>query len=93
MRQGNGVSVAVAARGHEADGFAGLDLDLAVADGADADLGSLEILKDADGTADLPLQRADVAVDLGVVVLGAVAEVQAEDVDARLDQLFQHFRR
>src|SRR5205823_4286999 len=61
--------------------------------GTDADLGTLQILQDADRTAGLALQGADRRVDPGVIVLGAVAEVEAEGIDSRQEQAVQHLRR
>ncbi len=43
------VLIAVGPRLYETDRFARLNDDLAVPDRSDADLGSLEVLKDADG--------------------------------------------
>jgi hypothetical protein len=61
--------------------------DLVVDEAADADLGALQVLQDADVDAELVGDLAD-ALDVGAVdVGGAVGEVEAEDVDARLDEL------
>ncbi|EGY02208.1 hypothetical protein AZA_75669 [Nitrospirillum viridazoti Y2] len=93
VRQGDGVAVAVLSLQHEADGVALGHRDLAVLDGADADLGALQVLQDADGPAHFLFQRPDVGVDLGMVLMGAMAEVQAEGVDARQEQRLQHLGR
>ena len=53
---------------------------------ADADLGTLEIQKDADGTTDLALQRPNGGVDAGVILMGAVAEIQPKGVDSGVER-------
>src|SRR3546814_8941547 len=50
-------------------------------------------LEDADRPVDLPLQGADCPVHAGVILVRAVAEVQAEGVRARQEQAFQRVRR
>jgi hypothetical protein len=73
---GHGVEV-------EAEGLAGLELDAAGLEAADAELGALDVGEDADGAVILVLElAADHAEALGVVLVGAVAEVEAEDVGA-----------
>ena len=79
---GNGRLVAVGARENEADPLSGPDRDLSVPYRADADLRALEVLQDADGPADVILQRTDRSMNFGVVILRAVAEIHTEGVDA-----------
>ena len=73
--------------------FAGGDADLAVPDRADADLRALQILENADRAGRFGLQRADRGVNLGVILMRAVAEIEPERVDAREEQLLQHLGR
>src|SRR3546814_1392923 len=91
--QRDGGASAFVPRSHEAEGLARLDHDLAVADGPDPDLRALQVLEDADRPVDLPLQGADCPVHAGVILVRAVAEVQAEGVRARQEQAFQRVRR
>jgi hypothetical protein len=45
-------------------------------------LRALEVLQDADGPADVILQRTDRGMNFGVIILRAVAEIHTEGVDA-----------
>ena len=55
-------------------------------EGADAQLRALQVEQDADRPADLLLDRADHLGRARVVLVRAVAEIEAEDVDAGLEQ-------
>jgi hypothetical protein len=78
--------VAFAALKHEAHVLPRCKVKPAVLDRADPDLWALQVLQDANWAADLLLQRADGRVDLRMILLQAVAEVQAEGVDSREEQ-------
>jgi len=52
----------------------------------------LQILQDADWSADLGFERADRGVDLRMILVCAVAEIHAERVDNREEQGLQHGR-
>ena len=56
------------------------------AEGAQAQLGTLQVHEDADRAAQLGLDRADHGVHLAVLLVAAVAEVEPEHVGAGLDQ-------
>ena len=73
--------------------LAGRDLDLAVLDQADPDLGALQVLQNGDRAAGLALERTDRGVDLAVVVMRSMAEVQPEHVGSGQEQLAQPLRR
>ena len=74
-------------RGHD-DLVAGVDGDLGVVlEQAGADLGALGVQQDADGHAELAGDAADALDALVVLLVGAVREVEAGDVHARLDHL------
>ena len=77
----------------EPEALPGLQRDAAGLEAADAQLGPLHVGEDADRAADLLLQRADGGDEGGVVLVGAVAEVQAEDVGAAPEQAAQHLGR
>src|SRR6185437_9721925 len=86
------LAVAELHRGVEHERVAGLERDAPFAELADADLRSLQVRHDADGTPDL---AAGVAHELGalhVVLRGAVREVEAHDVHARGEHLLEHRR-
>ena len=73
--------------GHD-DLVAGLDGDLlAVDEQAGTDLGALGVEQDADGHAELLGNAADTLDATVMLVIGAVREVEAGDVHARLDHL------
>ena len=92
MRQRDRIPAALLAPEHEAHGLAGGDLDLAVLDQADPDLGALQVLQDGDRAAGLALERADGGVDPAVVVVRPVAEVQPEHVGPGQEQLAEPLR-
>ncbi|MNE06255.1 hypothetical protein D3C80_988390 [compost metagenome] len=71
----------------QAEGLAALEVDLAVGEAAHAQFRPLQVHEDADGVVQLALHLAHPLVALGVVGVFAVAEVQAEQVDAGLHQL------
>src|SRR5690606_14418304 len=54
---------------------------------SDADLRALQVLQDRDRPLELLLDRADDLAALAVILVAAVAEVQAEDVGAGQEQL------
>ena len=74
------------------EALAGLELDAAAAEAADAELRALDVGEDADRAAGLLLECADEGDAGAVVVVGAVAEVDAEDVGAGVEQAAQHVR-
>ncbi len=65
---------------------------LTPAQAADPKLGALQVEQDADRMAHLALELADMKKAGLVVLMFAVAQVQAEDVGARLVQLLDHLR-
>jgi hypothetical protein len=83
MGQRNAGIIAIGSRHHEADHFAGLNRNVAIPDRADADLGTLKILENADRTFCLSLQRADGTVDSGVILMRPMTEVEPEGINAR----------
>src|SRR5579859_1438720 len=93
MGQRNALLAAFGAFQHEAHLLALLDGKFAVLQRSDADLRPLQILQDADRAADILLQRAQGGMDLGMIVMGAMAEIQPEDVGAGQEELLQPFRR
>ena len=58
----------------------------AALEGADPELGALHVGHDADGAEGVALQLAEYAVPPCMVLGPAMAEIEAEDVDARLEQ-------
>ena len=76
----------------EAEGLAGLEDDAAGLEAADAEFGALDVGEDADGAADMFLERADHGDAGQVVLVGAVAEVEAEDVGAGVGRGGRGFR-
>jgi hypothetical protein len=77
----------------EAERVAGLDGDVICREGADAQLGALQVDHDGDGAGVLLLDGADVFVTrLEVVVIG-VAHVDAEHINTGEKQLLDHLRR
>src|SRR4030095_16493504 len=77
----------------ETIGAAGLQLDQAAGKGADSQLRSLQIHQDADRTPALLLDLADEVVALLVILVRAVAEIEAEHVGAGLEQRGNLFAR
>ncbi|MNQ86626.1 hypothetical protein D3C85_1018250 [compost metagenome] len=71
----------------QAEGLAALEVDLAIGETAHTQFRPLQVHEDADGVVQLALHLAHPLVALGVVGVFAVAEVQAEQVDAGLHQL------
>ena len=59
-------------------------------EGANPDLGALQILKNADGTSHLVLQTADRLEAAPMIIACAVAEIQPEDVRAGREKLPDH---
>src|SRR5262245_27335335 len=90
--QRNGRLVAVGTRENEADRLSSRDRDLSVPYRAHADLRALEVLQDADGPADVILQRTDRSMNFGVVILRAVAELHTGGVDASHEERSEHIR-
>ena len=85
-----GVAEPVLGRGLRGDDdlVAGVDLDLGVAlEQTGADLGALGVEQDADGLANLGGAATDALDATLVLLVGAVGEVEAGDVHARLDHL------
>src|SRR3546814_19424236 len=74
----------------EAEALARLQHHLAVLQVADAQLRSLHVGEDADRPVQLLLDFADGVVELAMIGVGAVAEVQAKDVDAGAKELADH---
>ena len=70
----------------EAEMRAGGDLRPAARKIAEAELGSLQIGEDADRPAGLALDLANLGKARAMLVVGAMAEIEAEDVDAGLEQ-------
>ena len=75
----------------QAEGLARLQHRLAAFHLADAQLGPLHVGENADGALDLRLDLADGFIARAVVVVTAVAEVEAEDVGAGAEQLADLF--
>jgi hypothetical protein len=73
----------------EPEGGAGLQHDLALGEGADPQLRPLQVEQDADRAAQRAFERTQDVEALLVVVVGAVAEVQAEHVGAGTEHGFQ----
>ena len=69
-----------------------VEFDGAVGEGADADLGALEVGEDADGALFVLGCLPEVGDAGVVVVVGSVAEVDAGDVQSGLDELSEGFR-
>ena len=86
VRKGDGVAPAFGAIEDEAEALTRDHVEAAAGECSEADLGALEILQNADGPAHLVLERADRGMDHRVVGLRAVAEIEAEGVDARQEQ-------
>ena len=74
----------------EAEGGALGQGDAAAGDLADAELRALQVAQDADRPAEVGLRRAHGRVHLLHQVEGGVAHVDAEHVDARLEQALDH---
>ncbi len=64
----------------EAEGLAGLQMDAARGEAADAELGALDVGEDADRPSRLLLEGADRLDARGVILMRAVREIEAEDV-------------
>ena len=60
------------------------------AEGAEPDLGPLQVLKDRDGAAEARLGPADSPDHLGVLGVGAVREIEPGDVHARRHEAIEH---
>ena len=70
----------------EPEGLPGLQRDLAVGEGPDPQLGALEVHEDADRAPALLLDRANHLVARPVLLVGAVAEIEAGDVHPSVDE-------
>ena len=95
FRMGQRRPPAIARRVREVEpiGLSGDEFRRAAHQLADAQLGPLQIGEDADRTAEFRPQPAD-RLDPGrMLVVGAVAEVEPEDIRARLEQGADHFGR
>ncbi len=86
MRQVHAPAVARCRVQIQAKGLVTLQADLAGGETADPELGPLQVHEDADRLVQLLLDLANPGEALGVVAVLAVAEVQAEQVHAGLDQ-------
>jgi hypothetical protein len=93
MRQGYGRKIAFRSRGHKANGFARPNDDPLVAQGADVDLGALQVHQNADRLLHLPLEPADRGVDGCMIITGSMAEVEAECVHTCEKQRLKHLGR
>ena len=62
-------------------------------DAPDAQLGALQVHEDADRATGFALDLADLRIALGVITVAAVAEVEAEHICTRADQLADAFDR
>ena len=61
--------------------------------GADADLGTGQVLQDRDGPVEFPFEPADHADDASMKRIVAVTEVEARNVHAGLDKLSENLFR
>ena len=61
--------------------------------GADADLGAGQVLEDRNGAVELTFESPDHADNASMERIVAVAEVEARDVHAGLDKLFENLFR
>ncbi len=86
VRQVHAAAVARCRVQIQAKGLVTLKADLAGGETADSELGPLQVHEDADRLVQLLLDLANPGEALGVVAVLAVAEVQAEQVHAGLDQ-------
>ena len=77
----------------EAEALAGDEVDAAAVEPADPKLRPLQIDQHADGAAGLRLDLADGLVLAPVIVMGPMAEIEAEDIGAGLDKSAQALRR
>src|SRR6478735_2032716 len=91
--QGDRHPTAFGAAQNEADPLASFNRHPAAFDRADADLGPLEIEKNADGAADILLKGPNGRVNTGMVLVRSVAEVEPEGVDARKEERLEHLGR
>ncbi|OIQ62965.1 hypothetical protein GALL_554990 [mine drainage metagenome] len=90
MRQVHALYVARCGVEVEAEFLASLQVNAATAEGADPQLGALNVGQDADGAVELFLQLADHGEAGGVVLMRAVGEIQAEHIGAGLKQAGHH---
>src|SRR5947208_13782119 len=93
MRQRRTPVVTRLARQVEAERRAGLEVDMALGEPADAELGALEVDQDADRPVIFLLQPADDVEALAMIGVAAMAEIEPEDVGAGLEQAADHLRR
>jgi len=93
MRQGGALVVARRLVEVEPEFGARRQRDLAVAERADAQLRALQVEQDADRPAEALLKGADGLHAGAMVLVHAVAEVEAEDVDAGAEQGLDALRR
>src|SRR5690606_21813788 len=91
---GRGDPVAVAGDVVDGDGelVTGVEGDGSFSEGAEADLGALEVGEDADAASAGLGCGADVGVVGAVVVVGTVAEVQSRYVQSGVDELAEDLR-
>ena len=87
---GDDALVALDVAGGQGKGLAVLDLDLAVFIGLGPDLRALCVKHDANGQAELCAAGLDLVHTLLMLLVRAVAEVQAGDVHARLHHALEH---
>ncbi len=87
VRQADPLGVARGRVEVQAQGLAAHQLHLALGEGADPQLRPLQVHEDAQGVVQFALYLADPLVALGVVGMGAVAEIEPEDVHPGLHQL------
>jgi hypothetical protein len=91
---GGGDACGVAGDVVDGDGelVSGGEFDRSVGEGADADLGSLEVGEDSDCSLGRLSGFAQVGEAGAVVVVGSVAEVDTGDVESCVDELAEDFR-
>ena len=93
MRQRDRHLVAVGARDDETHRLSCRDRNLSILDRSDPNFRSLQVLQDTDRAADLLFERANRGMDLGVILVNAMAEVQPERIDAGEKERLQHVGR
>jgi hypothetical protein len=79
--------------GHEREPLPGLEVHALTArgaEGAEPDLGPLQVLKDCDGAAEARLGPADSPDHLGVLGVSAVREIEPGNVHARCHEAIEH---
>ena len=77
----------------QAESIARVQFNAAIGKGTDPQLWPLHVGHDADGAAQFPLDCPDVPDSFCVTRMLAMAEIQAEDIDASYEQFADHLRR